>query len=199
MGLLLERVALSLALGVASLGAAHAETFYLGASGGVSLWNVDCVGATNCDDSSNAFRGFVGYNFLGAGRPVKVGIEAFYQDFGKITGSFSTTPGVSALSVKASGYGLALTSSGRFTPTSRFGYFARIGAANVEATMTGTTFGRSTSTKKDSVRAVLGAGVSFHVTPNLLLRAEFDVGSAKWPDGQTSGIASVMGGIAVHF
>jgi OmpA-OmpF porin, OOP family len=188
-------------LGVLSLlvaGGAYAQRLYLGATGGVSSWNVDCAGTSTCDTSSSTFRGFLGYNFVDVSGRVQVGVEAFYMDLGHISASI---PGsATSVTIEAEGYGLALATSGRFTPNSRFGYFARVGVANVESEANPRLLvaGRIVNTKS-SARAVIGLGANFFVTPNFSVRVETNITSVKWPDEQTSGVIGLLGGVALHF
>ncbi|MFN0305262.1 MAG: outer membrane beta-barrel protein [Burkholderiales bacterium] len=175
---------------------AHAQKVFLGASGGASFWNVDCTGTTACDDSSNAFRGFIGYNFVDIAGRVQLGIEGFYTSFGKVSARLGF--GSSTRSVEATGYGLAFAASGRFVPGGRFGYLARIGIANVESEMI-TTFPSRTVSSASALSGVVGLGTNFFISQNFSVRAEADVASVKWPDGQTSGVISILGGVALHF
>ncbi len=178
---------------------AYAQRAYVAASGGVSLWNVDCAGTTSCEDSGTSFRVAGGYNFVDIAGRVQVGVEAFYMNLGKTTGAVAVGGGRVNATIEGSGYGLALATSGRFVSGSRFGYHARIGVANVESELSGTALGRSIAGSKQSVRGVVGLGANFFVTPNFSLRAEVDITSVKWPDNQTSGVISVLGGVALHF
>jgi hypothetical protein len=65
-----------------------------------------------CDDSGNAFRGFVGVNFLDPASRVQVGVEAFYLDVGETT--VRNGSGTVNYSRDGKGFGIAVTASGRF-------------------------------------------------------------------------------------
>lgn len=159
---------------------------YLGASGGVSNWNIDCAGATSCKKNPGSLRVFGGVNVM-----PNVAVELTYAALG--TAKASAT----GADVNMKGSSFDLSGVYKFgAPTSAFGAFVKGGLAytNAKATATvGTTSGADT---KKAWGLLLGAGVTYAVTESFALRAEIDTQNLKVPGSSGNVTSFTVGGQA---
>ncbi len=159
---------------------------YLGASGGVANWNVDCSGTTSCKKNPGSLRVFGGVNVM-----PNVAVELTYAALG--TAKASAT----GANVDVNGSSFDLSGVYKFgAPTSAFGAFAKGGLAYTNAKATATVGTMSSSDTKKAWGLVLGAGVTYAVTESFALRAEVDTQKVKLTNTSGNVTSFTVGGQA---
>ncbi len=159
---------------------------YLGASGGVSSWNIDCSGATSCKKNPGSLRIFGGVNVT-----PNVAVELTYAALGTAKASATGTN----IEVKGSSFDL----SGLYKfggTTSPFGAFVKGGLAYTNAKATATTSTGSGANTQKAWGLLLGAGVTYAVTESFALRAEVDTQNLKVPGSSGNVTSFTVGGQA---
>lgn len=159
---------------------------YLGASGGVANWNVNCSGTTSCSKNPGSLRVFGGVNVM-----PNVAVELTYASLG--TAKASAT-GVSA-ELKGSSFDL----SGIYkfgAPTSPFGAFVKGGLAYTNAKSSTTTGTVTSAGTQKAWGLIVGAGVTYAVTESFAVRAEIDTQKLKTTNDSGNVTSFTVGGQA---
>jgi hypothetical protein len=127
---------------------------YVGGTVGVSQLELDCTGATTCDDTGSGSKIYGGYKFT-----PNVGAEVGYINFGKAKAADSSL----AVTLKSKAMYVAV--SGRADMTPNFALSGRLGLANVKATgeVSGYLVG---SDSESSTKAYLGVAAEYAFTKN---------------------------------
>ena len=173
-------------LALTSAGIASAQkltmTPYLGVAGGFSAWDMNCSGTTDCKKNPGSARVFGGVNLS-----PNTAIELTYASLG------SPSASVSGVGVGLKGSSTDLSGIYRFgSPQSNLGLFVKGGLAytNAKASAAG-----SSATEK-GWGLILGAGVTYALTPSVALRAEVDTQKVKVPGSSGNVTTLVVGGQA---
>jgi len=151
---------------------------------------------SNGKDNGNQVRLQLGYkvnpNFA---------VEAGYIDFGKAKFTSTYTGGTADGTVKAGGIDVAAL--GILPVTDSLSVFGKAGivAAQVKSSLSATGLTSPGDTKSNVVAPLLGLGVSYKISDNTDLRAEYDhvskLGKSDKTDKLTSNMISM--GVAYHF
>ncbi len=173
-------------LAFATVGAASAQnlkmTPYLGVAGGFSAWNMDCAGTTDCKKNPGSARVFGGVNLS-----PNVAVEMTYSSLG------SPSASVAGVGVGLKGSSTDISGIYRFgSPESNLGFFVKGGLAYTSAKAS--VAGSSASEKGWGL--ILGAGVTYALTPSVALRAEVDTQKVKVPGSSGNVTTLVLGGQA---
>jgi OOP family OmpA-OmpF porin len=188
-----------LALAAASMfsSAAMAQA-YVGGAVGTGHVNLDCDGATSCDNDSTAFKVLGGYNF-GNGLAAELG----YISFGKATASDA------GLSAEAKATGLMLGVAFHAPLANDFGLTGRLGMINMKTVpvisvfmkteITGTVAGvGSASDSETNIKPYFGFAVTYAVAKNLKLEAGADFSRAEY-DGEDASVRTLTAGLRFDF
>lgn len=149
------------------LGAAQAQSFYVGGAVGASKYRLDTAGATAADTTGTGLKLFAGYAF-----GPHLAAEAAVFDLGRATGS-APVAGVGSVSVsgRARGASLAAVLS---APVGDATLFATAGLAAVQGRVKASTpFGPVTQSER-SAQPVIGAGLGYAFSPQLSARAAWE-------------------------
>jgi hypothetical protein len=161
---------IALAAGLLLAGAAQAQTgLYTSIGGGLSSYNLDCAGTTQCDNSGSALRAAFGWRSQS-----NFGVEAVYINFGKASASLNVPgSGLVSVEVKTSMLGAGAV---MFLPLgSNFDLALRLGVANVEAKTGGSISNVSVDLGTDKTTNVYaGIGGSYAITSNLRVELNWD-------------------------
>lgn len=170
------------------LSTAHAADsgFYIGGSFGQSrisdfsgsdvdreLASVGITSTTTTDDKDTGWKAFAGYRVM-----KYLAVEGAYTNFGDASARVTVTaPAAGVANVELENEAWSLSVLGILPLNDKFSLFGRLGfnVWNVEATATGT--GSATgrySYDEDGTDVLYGLGASYHFTPNLNLRAEWE-------------------------
>lgn len=163
-----------------------AAQVYVGASGGISNWSVDCGGTTSCDKNGTGAKGFVGYRFSGP-----FAVEALYVDLGKTTARV----GMVDVAIKGQGVGAALVLDGK---SDKWSYGARLGALSMKgkASVSG---GFSGSSSKTSTQPIFGIFAGYEIVDNLSLRLELDSTRVETEGGGEGTVRLISAGLTYRF
>lgn len=146
---------------------------YVGGTVGQAKWMDDCKGTTTCDTTSNAYKLVAGYNV-----DKNFAFEASYFSLGKISATATSGSTTGRIEAKATGFELAGVVKQNFTED--FGGFAKLGLARISADATANVPGvMFASQDTSSTQPVLGLGVTYNMTKELALRAEFETRRVK--------------------
>ncbi|BBB61572.1 hypothetical protein UNDKW_3299 [Undibacterium sp. KW1] len=178
------------AVGMLASSFATAQT-YLGASVGQSDNSNYCNYATTCDSKATSYKLFGGYNFN-----KNFAVESSYFSGGKTSINSGVPLGHSEQ--KKTGFSLAGVYNYEFNEA--FAGFAKLGIARVKAETTYDTSGLpSYSASNTGNQALLGVGVSYKITPNVAVRAEFEKYNARtFSNSGTSG-SNLSAGLQYNF
>lgn len=142
--------------------------WYVGGSVGQSKFDVDCTGASTCDDSDTAFRVFGGYMFN-----KHFGAELGYSDLGKLHVAGTVPPfGVVNAELKATAFDLVVV--GVLPFTSNFSGYGKVGMYRAESKLNGSIAALGSASQSDSntdLTYALGLGYDFN--KNLGIRGEW--------------------------
>lgn len=159
-----------LASAITFVGPAFAQDtgFYIGGALGQAKVDVDCTGATSCDDKDTSWRIFGGYQFNR-----NFAIEAGYIDFGEASASGPTPPfGTTSVTQEATAFDVVAV--GMLPLMDRFSVFGKLGfyRADTDVSVTNTVLG-SVSESDSNTDLTFGVGVRYDFTRNLAVRAEW--------------------------
>ena len=173
-------------LALASTGAVSAQNLkmspYLGVSGGISSWNLDCAGTTDCKKNPGSARVYGGMNLT-----PNVAVELTYASLG------SPSATVAGVGVGLKGSSTDLSALYKFgSPNSNLGFFVKGGLAYT--TGKASVLGNSATEKGWGV--IMGVGVTYALTSNVALRAELDTQKVKVPGSSGNVTSFVVGGQA---
>jgi OOP family OmpA-OmpF porin len=180
------------ALALASLASTGAMAqAYVSGSVGAGHIDVDCSGATQCDNNGSAARVALGWN-LGFGLSAEVG----YLNFGKATASGSVGGFPVGTEYKTGG----LMVGGAFSmPIAPFlSLNARLGVANLKTTLTATSGSVSADDSTTKSASYAGLGLGFHVAPNVRIEAAVDSSQANY-QGDKASVRAVTVGVRASF
>lgn len=146
----------------ANMALAADSGIYLGINAGKAEAKKYCNNVVNCDSTDSTVRGEIGYQFT----PM-LGAELGYTSFGTLfnaeNNDMNATQDVSAWTLSA---------LGTWPVADRLGIFGRAGIAGYNSSNSGTVQG--VTVKDDSsTMPYFGAGVRFDLTPQWMLRAEY--------------------------
>lgn len=160
---------------------------YLLAGGGISHFNNDCTGVAKCDNTGSSTKLLGGYRF-GNG----LAAEVVALDFGKATGVVS---GVN-VEVKGKATGVGVAVYGQFG--SNWVGTARLGAANVKVTGTGSLGAVTISQSESTTSTYVGFGMAYHFTPMVSAELGLDAVSGKF-SGETATLRALTLSLGVKF
>ncbi|MBC3929429.1 outer membrane beta-barrel protein [Undibacterium sp. CY21W] len=159
-----------LATGFAMSASASAQA-YVGGTVGQAKWNADCQGTTQCDTSDTAFKLLGGLDLY-----PNIAVEASYFSLGKATAN------VSGIKAEFKASGVDLVGVFKTTPVNGFVGFAKLGVGYIKGETSVSVGSLAGSTSKNSAQAVAGLGVTYQLTNNVSLRAEYERRDAKVAD-----------------
>lgn len=161
--LLLAAAALALS------GAASAQNYgVLGV--GRSSHDLDCAGASTCDENGTAFKLVFGHKYT-----PNLALEVGYMNFGKAR---AAETGVGSLSTKVDGFGVGGAFHTDFAPN--WNFVARLGLAQMKAKGDATVVGLGSASDSDSSAQLYGGlGVGYRLTKQMTLGAHWDFTRAK--------------------
>lgn len=173
---------LASALALSAPAAAQDAGFYLGAAIGQTQVDLDCTGASTCDDKDSSWKIFAGYqlnrNFA---------LEFGYADLGEASLSGPTPPfGTTSAKIEATAF--ELVAVGLLPIADRFSIYGKLGLyrADTDAQATVTALG-SASESDSNTDLTFGVGVRYDFTRNLGIRAEWqrysDVSAGAFGEG----------------
>lgn len=171
--------------------AAMAADIHVGASIGRSDYRIDTTGATRADTKDKAGKLFVGATFT-----PHLGIEASLYDLGRASGSVDV-PGVGTVdaSARVRGIGVAGTLSAPVGPVSVFG---KIGIAHVRARVAASVATGLPATE-GSWQPTLGAGLSYAIDRQWVVRGEWERVQARFPGGEKDPVDLLSVGLSYRF
>ncbi|MFT3856071.1 MAG: outer membrane beta-barrel protein [Aquabacterium sp.] len=138
------------------MGGASAQSFSLGAALGQSNLNIDCTGASACDNDGNGAKVYIGYRV----NPF-LSVEAGYAHFG--TASGAADPGTGTVELKYRSYGAYLAAAGRVALMKDVAASARLGVMKVNTRLTAS--GAANGSRSDSAfRPLIGLGLEATIT-----------------------------------
>lgn len=153
---------------------------YLGASGGVSSWNADCTGTTNCQKNPGSFRVYGGYNFMPS-----LGLEMTLASLGTVKANAAGT------AVSVQGAGMDVAAVYRFgSSSSPFGAFVKGGLAYSRTKASATTGTLTGSDTKNGFGFLAGVGATYALTDHFALRMELDGQRVKVPGGSSVNVTT---------
>ncbi len=161
------------AFGFAS--SASAQEAYVGVSGGISNWSVDCSGTTACDKSDSSFKLFGGYNI----NP-NFAVEGAYVSLGKWTAT-GPDPDFGNLSVENKGSGFELTGVFKAPFSNEFTGFAKLGASFMKGETSVSTGGQTASQSENNTNLVAGLGLTYAFSKEVSIRGEWETRKVKSP------------------
>lgn len=141
---------------------------YVGASAGVTSFNVDCSPGVSCDDSATGYKLYAGYNF-----DHQFGVEVDYLDFGNATWSVS---GIKALDLSATAVGAAGVFN--FDINRQWSGAVKLGLAQVSLDGTGP-YGNGS---QSDTKLYGGIDFAYAVSPQLKLRGGWDFTTGDYTD-----------------
>jgi opacity protein-like surface antigen len=187
-----KQILLVAALGVLTL-PALADGFYVTADVGQGKIESDAGNGFTVSKTDTSYSIGAGYDFNKF-----VGVEVAYRDLGTIrdrgtdsdeAGSYSWTDKVNATAFQASVIG-------KLPVSDVVNVYGRVGIAKLDVDQTIRINNQSSFSYDDSTtKGLLGIGVSYDITPEIALRAEYNQ-YAKWDDTKLSALTV---GATYHF
>lgn len=164
-----------LALAGVMFSAAASAQVYVGGTVGTTKWNDSCVGAVKCDTTGNSYKLLGGYTL-----DKNFAIEASYFSLGKMSATATVAGKTVTPEVKGTGFSIAGVFSQDFSDDGKFGGFAKLGIARVKTDVNAAIPGiASYSSDTTSTQPVFGLGLTYKVSKEVALRAEFEQTRAK--------------------
>lgn len=157
----LSVVGVASAMMIAAPAVAQDQGFYAGLHIGQVKSDVDCAGASTCDDSDTAWRILGGYQFN-----KHLAAELGYTDGGEVSLAGS---GFSA-SIKTKLWEVVAVGSWPFTPN--FSAYGKLGMYRADTDLSGTGVSSESESNTD---LTYGLGVRWDFTKNLGVRAEYQI------------------------
>ena len=176
-------VGLASAMMLAGPALAQDTGFYAGLSIGQSSADVDCTGATTCDDKDSAWKILGGYRFNR-----NLAVEFGYTDLGAV----SASDGVDSVKIESTAF--ELVAVGSFPIAEKFSLLGKIGMyrGETDGTVSGSVSG---SVSESNTDLTFGVGVQWDFTKNLAARAEWqrysDVGGGDIGDSADVDVMSI--------
>jgi OmpA-OmpF porin, OOP family len=133
--------------------------FYIGLSFGQSSVDLDCTGASSCDDTDTAMKFIGGYRFNR-----NLGVEIGYTDLGEAT----ITDPISTATFETSV--MEIVGVGSLPIAEKFSVFGKIGIYRGDVDASDPVFG---SASESNTGLTFGIGVQWDFTKNLGLRGEW--------------------------
>lgn len=156
---------------------------HAGLSLGQSELDITCPPGSNCDDTEQAFRAYVGGRFNNA-----VGAEIAYLKFG----DFSRGGG------ETDAEGVDLTLIAGFPFANNWSIFGKLGAVYTQVDVTGTAPGLATG-GENGWGARYGVGLQMGLTENWAIRADYDRYRIKVPGNDRENIDTFLIGAQYTF
>ena len=176
----------------ASVTAAQAQSYYVGASVGQSDYKIDTTGAANADTKDTGFK-----VFGGAMLTPNFGIEAAYFDLGKITGS-GVEPGIGRVSLEGQASGIALLGVA-VLPLGEASLFAKAGIAQVKGEIDARTPLGNLRFDDTSTQPMFGVGASYAFTKNLGARIEWERVRVRYSESLKDDTDLISAGVTYRF
>jgi OOP family OmpA-OmpF porin len=154
-------VGLASAMVLAGPAFAQEQGFYAGVHIGQVKADVDCTGASTCDDSDSAWRILGGYQFN-----KNLAAELGYSDGGEV----SLAGGGISASIETKLWELVAVGSWPFTQN--FSAYGKLGMYRADTDLSGTGV---TSESESNTGLTYGLGVRWDFTKNLGARAEYQI------------------------
>ena len=169
--------------------------FYAGIALGQSKINIDCEGATTCDEKDTAWKIFGGYQ-LNRNFAVELGYVNFGE--GRVAGA---APPFGTASVTFESTAFELVAVGMLPLADKFSLYGKIGLYRADTDADVTLTGFPPATESDSnTDLTFGVGVRFDITRNLGLRAEWQrYGDVSASDFGESDIDVISLGVLFRF
>jgi len=185
----MKKIVFALSFVAASLASSGAMAqAYVSGGLGFGHINVDCTGATACDNSNTAGKITGGFRFAN-----NLAAELGYQSFGKASASDSTVSG--DIKVDAWTLGVAYLAP----INADFGFKARLGAASVKTKVDGTVVGvGSGSDSETKTKPYVGIGLNYGIAKNVKLELDADFTQASFA-GENASVRSLTFGIRADF
>jgi len=143
------------------------SSWYVGGSVGQSKFDVDCTGASTCDDSDTAFRVFGGYMFN-----KHFGAELGYADLGKLTLSGAIPPfGTVSANIKVKAWDLVAV--GVLPIADKFSVYGKLGMYRADSDFSASALGVSASTSDSNTDLTYTLGAGYDFSKNLGIRGEW--------------------------
>ena len=143
------------------------SSWYVGGSVGQSKFDVDCTGASTCDDSDTAFRVFGGYMFN-----KHFGAELGYADLGKVSLSGAIPPfGTVNANIKVKAWDLVAV--GVLPIAGKFSVYGKLGMYRADSDLSASALGVSASTSDSNTDLTYSLGAGYDFSKNLGIRGEW--------------------------
>jgi opacity protein-like surface antigen len=164
-------IKLLVAAGIAASGALPAGQAlaqnYVGMSGGVSQWDVNCSGSSSCDKRDVAFKIYAGGSLSDY-----FGLEVGTISLGKAKAIFPTADGDIGSQIKA--YGIDFAGVGKI-PLGEGAYvFGKLGLSYMRVDAKDTFQGLTFDASDNSTQPMAGIGAVFYITKQLGVRGEVE-------------------------
>jgi len=163
-------------------------SYYLGASGGVTTWNIECYGSTSCEKNPSSLRIFGGLNIT-----PNLAVELTYAALG--TAKVNSTG--SNLEIQGRSFDLSGVYKFPVPTTSSLQPFVKGGLAYTNAKASATSSINSGTSTQQAWGLLIGAGVIYTVTESFALRAEVNTQNLKVPGSSGNVTSFSVGGQAM--
>ncbi len=151
---------------------AGAQNSYMGLSGGLSSWGLECSGTVACDQRGVSIKLFAGHNVT-----QNFGVEGGYFSLGRS----SRILGANSYEWKTNGF--ELFGVARAPLNDKLSGFAKLGlaATNGFRIKADVATGASTSSDTSSIKPAFGLGATYELGNGLQFRGEWDRRQAEVP------------------
>lgn len=168
--------------------------FYIGAALGQAQIDVDCTGASTCDDKDSNWKILGGYQFN-----KNFAVELGYTDLGESSFAGSLPPfGTVTATLESTAW--ELVAVGILPLADRFSVYGKIGMYRAETDFSGSVSGLGSVSESDSnTDLTFGIGVRFDFTKNLGVRGEWQRYSDVGPSDLESDLDVISVGVIWKF
>ena len=160
---------------------------YVAVGGGMSKYNEDCSGTTNCDTTGNAFKLTGGYELFNG-----FAVEGVYLNFGKARARAS---GID-VAIKSNAVGAGGAFFARLNPS--LALVARLGVARVKVSATAAGLGGTFSDSENTTKPYAGIGLTWAFVPAAYLDVGWDSTQGKL-SGSKETISAFTVGVGLRF
>lgn len=165
---ILAVLSLAPALAFSASAAAQDAGFYVGGALGQAQVDLDCTGATTCDDKDTSWKIFAGYQFNR-----NFALEVGYVNLGEAVVS-GPAPPFGTASVKFESTAFELVGIGLLPIVDRFSIYGKLGLYRADTDADVSVSGLGSTTVSDSnADLTFGLGLRYDFTRNLGIRAEW--------------------------
>ncbi len=175
----MKKIILALAASTALFAAAGAQAQgYIGASAGIGQMDadIDCEGASECDDSSGGGKLYAGFKVS-----ENVAFEGSYTKFGK----FSASGGGTSLDITGTSFGISVVMLGDLSPNLTGAL--RLGVASNKTKLDVSVPGGGGSDEESNVAASFGLALGYRVTKALSIEGGIDFSQFEYDDLKADG------------